>query len=301
MNKGVSQPLVSVSVVTYNSASTVIETLDSIYNQTYPNIELIVSDDCSLDNTVEIVRDWLSAHQDRFARVEILTAEKNQGISANCNKAGAACTADWNKGIAGDDMLMPSCIEEFMSFVDEHPDATYIFSRVKPFGASTEAIAHYESVFDYSFFCLSPEEQYDRLTLRGNCIPAPGVFANVARARAIGIKNDERIPMLEDWPKWINLIKKGVPLYFIDKELVLYRANGGISTNSPSPAFARALSLVYKYYCFSNRFKKGNKISAIYDYLDAEVCISNNAVHWRVLSYIWKKMTALLYRIGIES
>ena len=43
-------PLVSVVVITYNSSSTVIETLDSIKGQTYDNIELIISDDHSIDN-----------------------------------------------------------------------------------------------------------------------------------------------------------------------------------------------------------------------------------------------------------
>lgn len=69
-------PLVSVSVITYNSAKTVIETLDSIKAQTYQNIELIVSDDCSTDNTVEICRDWLTKNEKRFVRMELITVEK---------------------------------------------------------------------------------------------------------------------------------------------------------------------------------------------------------------------------------
>lgn len=69
-------PLVSVSIITYNSSSTILETLDSIYSQSYQNIELIVSDDCSTDNTVEICKKWIDEHKDRFVRVELLTVEK---------------------------------------------------------------------------------------------------------------------------------------------------------------------------------------------------------------------------------
>ena len=53
------QPLVSVPVITYNSAKFVLETLESIKAQTYQNIELVISDDCSTDNTVQICRDWV--------------------------------------------------------------------------------------------------------------------------------------------------------------------------------------------------------------------------------------------------
>ena len=73
-------PLVSVPVITYNSSKTVLETLDSIYNQTYQNLELIVSDDCSTDNTVGICREWIEAHKKRFVRTELLTVEKNTGV-----------------------------------------------------------------------------------------------------------------------------------------------------------------------------------------------------------------------------
>ncbi|MDR0890977.1 MAG: glycosyltransferase [Endomicrobium sp.] len=51
-------PLVSVCVITYNSSKYVLETLESIKTQTYQNIELIVSDDCSTDDTVEVCENY---------------------------------------------------------------------------------------------------------------------------------------------------------------------------------------------------------------------------------------------------
>ena len=58
--------LISVVVVTYNSEKTVIETLDSIASQTYKNIELIVSDDYSKDDTVKRMKLWIEDHKDFF-------------------------------------------------------------------------------------------------------------------------------------------------------------------------------------------------------------------------------------------
>ena len=59
-------PLVSAVIITYNSAKYVIETLDSIKAQTYQNIELIVSDDCSTDETTTLVKEWLEKNGNRF-------------------------------------------------------------------------------------------------------------------------------------------------------------------------------------------------------------------------------------------
>lgn len=58
-NNDMYNPLVSVIVITYNSAKYVLETLESIRVQSYQNIELIISDDCSKDNTIDICRNWI--------------------------------------------------------------------------------------------------------------------------------------------------------------------------------------------------------------------------------------------------
>ena len=116
------KPLVSISVIVFNSANTVHETLDSIYAQVYPNIELIISDDCSTDNTVEICRDWIEKNKTRFVRTEVVTVEKNTGVAGNLNRAEAACRGEWIKPIAGDDVLLPNCIQDCIDYMTEHPE-----------------------------------------------------------------------------------------------------------------------------------------------------------------------------------
>ena len=244
------KPLVSVTVITYNSSKTVLETLESIKEQTYQNIELIVSDDCSTDNTVELCRDWIEQNKDRFVRAELLTVEKNTGVAGNCNRAGAACRGEWGKGIAGDDIMMPNCIQDCMDYIAAHPDTIYLFGKQKAFGASEEKCKEIDSIFDYSFFNMTQEEQLHRLIFGENCVPATAVFCHRQHAKAIGVKNDERIPLLEDWPKWINLLRAGVKLHYVDKVLVKYRV-GGISTRErPSLEMYRSCRLFDFYYRF---------------------------------------------------
>ena len=252
------QPLVSVRVITYNSSKTVIETLDSIYNQTYPNIELIISDDCSKDNTVEICREWLEKNGSRFTRTEILTVPQNTGVSANINRSEKACRGEWIKGIAGDDMLMPNCIQDCIDYVTEHPDTIYLVGRMEGFGRTQEAVDEYMNrCFDYSIFDLSAEEQYQQLVFKGNCVPAPAVFYNKKRVQELNITNDERIPMVEDYPKWMNVTKKGVRLHGLDKTIVRYRLseNSISTTTTPSLRAKQSSALIYIYYVFKPRFQ----------------------------------------------
>lgn len=112
----INKPLVSVRVLTYNSSEHIVETLDSVYQQTYRNIELVISDDCSKDDTINICQKWLKSHKDRFANVVFLTSPVNTGVCANSKRSMDAATGDWIKGMGGDDLLTPNAIEEYLSF-----------------------------------------------------------------------------------------------------------------------------------------------------------------------------------------
>ena len=125
--------IVTIAVATYHSAAFLIETLESAYNQTYLNLALVISDDCSKDDTVAIANKWVAQDRvkSRFQSIEIITVPKNTGVSANCNRIIKAVTSDWFKVIAGDDILLPNCIEDNMNFIHENPNARIIFSQIK--------------------------------------------------------------------------------------------------------------------------------------------------------------------------
>ena len=257
-------PLVSICIVTYKSANTITETLDSVYAQTYPRLELIVSDDFSPDNTVYVVRQWMEAHKERFERMELITVPKNTGVSANYNRASDACLGDWVKDCDGDDLLLPDCVQSNIDFITEHPDVVYVFSKGRCFGIDKEYVKIQASQFDCDFFGWKKQKQLDYLYLCGSPIFSSSAFYNRQKCIELNFNNDERIPNYEDRPKWIRLIEQNIPLAYINKELICYRITGSsISTTiGGSKVFSHSMALFDKYYRIPYIEKAGYKYYA---------------------------------------
>lgn len=252
------QPIVTIGVITYNSSKYVIETLESIKAQTYPHLILQISDDCSTDNTVELCKKWIEENKERFVKTKIIIPIHNTGVSANANRNWDACETEWFKGIAGDDLLLPNCIEDNLKYVEKHSNAVLVFSKARCFGASIDNCRkHEEKVFDYSFFAMSPEEQYEKIKYR-SCLPTATAFCNLKKLREYGLKHDERIPFLEDRPKWLTAIRLGIKFYFIDKETVMYRLHEQSLSNTHllSPKFYESKRLAFFYYIFQDMYEK---------------------------------------------
>ena len=128
----------------YNSASTIIETLDSIKNQTYSNLELIISDDFSSDNSIKICEEWIKVNADRFYNLRLITVTENTGIPANANRCIKASQANWVKFIAGDDTLKIDCIQQNMDFLLTYPEIEILQTTSDVYQGNFES-ANFES------------------------------------------------------------------------------------------------------------------------------------------------------------
>ena len=235
MNDTGQDQLVSIIVVTYNSAAFVLETLESAKAQSWQNIELIVTDDCSLDNTVELCRNWIAINKDRFERTEIITVPKNGGVSASCNRSIKAAQSDWIKFIAGDDILLPNCIADNMQFVVEMPGAKIIFSEVLLYENDFKQENFLKvipgsfpmNIMDPAFTAM---EQNQLLLLSDRINFTPSYFFNRVPLVAIG-GYDENNRVIEDYPMWLKLTRAGNKLYFFKTPTVGYRMHQGAANN----------------------------------------------------------------------
>lgn len=238
---------VTIGVATYNAAIFIIETLESIYNQTYPNLHLIVSDDCSKDNTVAEVQKWCAQEhvQQRFLTIEIITVPKNTGVSENCNRIIKAAKSDWIKFHAGDDILLPNCIEDNLTFVKANPEAKVLFSQIKVYQDTFEEknfVKTTPAEFPSNLFheSLNAKNQFQLLCMSDRIHFTPSYMFH--REALVQVGNyDETNRLVEDYPMWLKLTKAGIRLYYFHKPTVGYRIHakainnvGGVVIFKPS-------------------------------------------------------------------
>ena len=224
-------PLVSVFIVTYNSQDYIIDALESVKSQTYHNIELVVSDDCSKDETLAIVRGWIKQNAKRFVRTEIVESSFNTGIPANYNRAVKACQGEWLKMMDGDDMLLNNCISDNIAFVNANPSANVIFSNGYKFLNSNKEnpIGELFSDKDKSFFLLDNVGQVKSL-LKRNILPSITNFVSAELLQKTPY--NEQYRLLEDYPMWLKLSNTGYTFFYFDKYTAMYRITSSVSSSA---------------------------------------------------------------------
>lgn len=246
-----SQPLITVVVITYNSSQYVLETLDSVKNQTYNNIEIIISDDCSTDNTLEICNEWLQKNKTRFISSKIIKTDYNSGISHNYNNGLKHAAGEWVKYIAGDDKLKPECIEKLVARTTLNKDR-FIISKQLNFSSSNPYIeilpidlSPYFKDFKSKLKRVRFQELY--LLRVGTKIPGPTLFLHTQTLRNIG-GFDEKYPFIEDFPLAMKYLKNGYPIGCVDKILIEYRVYPA-SVSHSNQKFADSIYAAIDDYC----------------------------------------------------
>lgn len=237
MNK---EPLVSICVITYNSSKFVLETLESAKGQSYRNIELIVSDDASTDNTVEICKNWIEENKSCFVNVRVIATNHNSGTSANCNRVIQNAAGEWIKCIAGDDVLLEDCVAKCVQFVSNNPSVKWLVGKSLKYvdTIDDDHLNINDAVYSkkrLSALRGSLEEQRKAI-VNFNFIEAPNLFVKSEIIHEVGGYN-EKYKLIEDWPLNLKLIYGGYKCFFLDDYIVGYRQSSSSVFNVKSKLF----------------------------------------------------------------
>ena len=125
--------LVSVVIPAYNQEHFIAEAIRSVLDQSYSNLQIIVADDHSSDNTLSIAQDLAK----KDSRIECLSTNVNLGISKNFNRAFDACKGEYVAFLGGDDIMLPGKIEKQVLFLQQNPDYVLVHHDADIFNSST--------------------------------------------------------------------------------------------------------------------------------------------------------------------
>lgn len=217
------EPLVSVCVACYNHQNYVADFLESLLDQTYSNIEVIIADDCSSDNSVNIIKSYLPKLEKKFTNVILKVNKKNLGITHNSNNLMKAATGKYYKSMASDDVFYPEAIAKMVEFMEEHEECGLLLTNVLFVGDSYKYKASGGVIGKGYKKSIKNKLESEKLCynlLDKNFIYAPGVMIRKSVIEKYGYYDESMI--VEDYEYWLRLSRR-VKFGYIDEPLVYYR------------------------------------------------------------------------------
>jgi len=228
--------LVSIIMPSYNTAKFIEETVNSVLNQTYTNWELIIVDDCSTDNTDEVVSQF------NDERIKYIKNEKNSGAAISRNRALREAKGKWIAFLDSDDVWLPEKLEKQIAFMENNG---YKFTY-----------AQYEEIDEDSkprnVFVSGPRK-ITKAGMYNFCWQ--GCLTVMYDADAVGLVQIADLKKNNDYAMWLKVIKKA-DCYLLRANLAKYRIrSGSISRHSK-------LKLIKHHYLLYRVGEKRNAVSS---------------------------------------
>lgn len=196
------EELVSIIMPAYNSEAFIKESIQSVLNQTYKNWELIIVDDCSNDNTVNVVKSF------KDERIRILILDQNSGAAAARNKGIEAAAGEFLAFLDSDDLWTKEKLEKQLTFMK---DNNYHFTCTQ-----------YAEI-DKNNTVNSIIKVNNRLDYDGVLKYCPGNSTVIYNAKALGKFYAPLIRRRNDFALWLQVIKEAKHLYGLHEPYSIYR------------------------------------------------------------------------------
>lgn len=216
------EPKVSILIPCFNQESVIAETVLSALNQTYENIEVVVSDDASTDGTPDLLETLQKQHH---PKLKVLLHDTNLGVTKNHTRGLLECTGELIAFLDGDDLFLPEKVEKQVAFMQARPDCTICYHNVDVFDSATG-----KSMYLWSDRIGARQGTIKDLIRFGNYLPAVSVMVRKKDLPPAGY--DERIKVYSDWLLWLCALDIGGGyICYMDDALAKYRRHTGNLTN----------------------------------------------------------------------
>ena len=250
-------PLFSILVLCYKNQELLYGMLDSIFRQDYPRIQLVVSDDCSADFSVEQVKEYIDLHKrSNIVDVVVRSNEKNMRTVRHVDHALSFCTGEYLVFTAADDRFcgtdtISTYVEQFL----RKPDRVWLVAKCSVTSEDYKQHIHYlPTDADQPFFAREDAGLlYSRWARRGMAIPCCMAWRRDAISLVGGI--DLNYLFMEDWPLELKLLRMGHAPIFCDQVTALHSTGGVTNSNDRYGREIRRLFFEDKYTIFRTEVK----------------------------------------------
>lgn len=238
--------LVTIIVLTYKDFSGLNKTMEAIFEQTYQNIEIIISDDGSENYQEEIFLPFKQRAEERNQKIILRHLAQNEGTVKNINGALEMATGDIIGFLGcGDYYASRGIIQEIVdTFLDKK--AEVVTGKMQ--GISVSNPQKTTSLPEKHLIKLLKEGNRDKIyqkMFNENCFCAPATFYKKEVYDKVG-KYDERMKLIEDYPFMFKLVLNHIKIVFMDKYITVYLFDG-VSSGKQSPIICADLEKIKKY------------------------------------------------------
>jgi glycosyltransferase involved in cell wall biosynthesis len=218
------KPLVSILVPSFNGAPWLREALDSLLAQTYPNIEIILLDDASTDDTPAIAAEY-------EGRIRFIRQPRNMGIYDNVNVGIAEAKGELVATYHADDIYLPTIVEEQVAYLQAHPEVGAVFASdimVDADGREYGRIRLPEEVRGEQPLPY-PVVLNTLLSYKNNFLVCPTAMVRAAVHRDVGVYRQDRYRNTSDLEMWLRIARR-YPIAVLESHLMKYRHFHGNSS-----------------------------------------------------------------------
>lgn len=212
-------PTISVVMPCYNRQEYVVDAIESILNQTYTNFEFIIIDDCSTDNTYEIVKKYAEIDK----RIIALQNEENKGIVYTLNRGFGLARGKYIVRMDDDDISLPQRFQKQVEYMEINPDIIILGSFIEVF---TERFKE-----GHSWVCEDDPEILSILINFFNPMCHPSVIIRKEFLTSYNLKYKEEYRHAEEYFLWVEILKYGGKIGNIPEVLLKYRGHSKSVTN----------------------------------------------------------------------
>lgn len=214
------KPLVSVVIPCYNHEDFVQKSIQSVIDQTYENIELIIIDDGSKDASIAKIKEMTALCEQRFVNFEFRN-RPNKGVSATLNEAITWCKGKYVALLASDDVIVAHKTQVQVDFLEKNEDITAVCGGVNLIDKNCNVVE----------VKLKPEKTYDFESIIMHRFELPTATQMIRLEALIEVGGFNPDIVLEDWYMWLKLSQIG-KIHYMHQVLAAYRKHDSNFSNN---------------------------------------------------------------------